>query len=237
MYAGYVGGNWPTYEAVKARFPDALVLSIAVNSSEDAMVLDVEKGDATPADVPAWVERQIARGSVPIIYCSSSVLPDVAMLRIPGIFWWVANYGGTVELGGNVIGHQYVDTGPYDMSVFVDYIPGIDPSPIPPPPARPTLTFPPLPVEGSDFMKIRFQTTTGSDGTAYVPINLPHGAELLGGWVDVLDPSASTPPAHDGDVHRGGVTAQPTVGGTASPRLRIVNGLPNHFYTGHAIVG
>jgi hypothetical protein len=54
--AGYVGGNWPTLPALVKRFPHLPALSIAVNASQDAQCLDVEKGDATaytPAAPPS----------------------------------------------------------------------------------------------------------------------------------------------------------------------------------------
>ena len=72
--AGYVGGKWPTYPRLKAP----RTLSIAVNASEDAECLDVEKGDAEIFDAPRWVNRQLARGvKRPVLYCSVSLAPDL----------------------------------------------------------------------------------------------------------------------------------------------------------------
>lgn len=74
-YAGYVGGRWPTFPKVAAKFPNAHLLSIAVNASEDADVLDVEAGDATVPQVPVWFRRQVARGLArPVIYISQGRL-------------------------------------------------------------------------------------------------------------------------------------------------------------------
>lgn len=78
--AGYVGGNWPTYAngSLAKQCPKAALLSIAVNSSENAECLDVENGDATVADVAAWVKKQIAAGtSKPVIYASISTMKSV----------------------------------------------------------------------------------------------------------------------------------------------------------------
>lgn len=78
--AGYVGGHWPTYwEILKMQaFVHAKKLSIAVNSSENADCLDVESGDAIPADVPHWYWRQKLRGAKrPCIYASLSVMPAI----------------------------------------------------------------------------------------------------------------------------------------------------------------
>jgi hypothetical protein len=72
--AGYVGGRWPTFKTLAKAFPHAKLLSIAVTAAEDAMCLDVERGDATPAQAPAWVKRQHARGvRLPIVYTSASL--------------------------------------------------------------------------------------------------------------------------------------------------------------------
>jgi hypothetical protein len=99
--AGYVGGRWPTYEKLAARFPHARRLSIAVSSAEDAECLDVERGDAEPGDAAAWVERQLARGlRRPVVYSSVSVAPAVlAALKRAGIERravrvWTAHYTG-----------------------------------------------------------------------------------------------------------------------------------------------
>lgn len=105
--AGYVGGFWPTYKQLQREFGHVRLLSIAVNSSEDADCLDVEKGDARPQDAPAWVKRQQARGiKRPVIYCSVSVVPAVvAALRADGLSsssvrWWTAHYVGRPHLCG-----------------------------------------------------------------------------------------------------------------------------------------
>ncbi len=76
--AGYVGGHWPTYPELVKRFPHAQHLSIAVSAQEDADCLDIEKGDATPADAPGWYHRQRARGLTrPAFYGSLSLIPAI----------------------------------------------------------------------------------------------------------------------------------------------------------------
>lgn len=103
--AGYVGGYWPTYSTLLRDFPHAKHLSIAVNAGEDAECLDVENGDATPAQAPAWCRRQRARGvSRPVIYASVATMPAVlgglaadgitrGMVRV-----WTAHYTGRQHL-------------------------------------------------------------------------------------------------------------------------------------------
>jgi peptidoglycan hydrolase-like protein with peptidoglycan-binding domain len=74
-YAGYVGGLFPTFPELQRRFPGHRLLSIAVNASEDAECLDIEKGDATVEDAPGWFKRQVARGvAFPVLYCSAGNL-------------------------------------------------------------------------------------------------------------------------------------------------------------------
>src|SRR5690242_9557224 len=78
--AGYVNGKYANWNRVLLRFPKAKHLSIAVTASADAECLDVERGDATNAQAPVWVKRQIKRGVYrPVVYTSQSNVP--ALLR------------------------------------------------------------------------------------------------------------------------------------------------------------
>lgn len=95
--AGYVNGSWATYPEIVKRWPKAKHLSIAVSSSVDARCLDVEPGDATPADAPGWIKRH--RGRTPIVYSSLSQAQDVVnVLGEAGLKQgrdyrlWVAHY-------------------------------------------------------------------------------------------------------------------------------------------------
>lgn len=97
--AGYVGGIWPDYSEIVAKFPKARHKSVAVNATEDADVLDIEKGDATPAEAPAWVKKQIARGvKKPGVYADASTMPEVLKaLEAGGLarseyVVWIAHY-------------------------------------------------------------------------------------------------------------------------------------------------
>ena len=97
--AGYVGGRWPTYNDLVVRFPKAKRLSIAINATENADCLDVEKGDATIFEAPAWVKRQKARGvKLPVVYTSVSLASALILeLEHAGIArseyrLWTAHY-------------------------------------------------------------------------------------------------------------------------------------------------
>ena len=102
--AGYVGGSWPTYSTLVRDFPKAKHLSIAVSAPEDAECLDIETGDATPDEAPAWVRRQhITR---PVVYSSvSGMAGTVGVLDGAGIHRaevrvWTAHYTGTPHICG-----------------------------------------------------------------------------------------------------------------------------------------
>ncbi len=97
--AGYVGGYWPTYWQLRLKFAKAHVLSIAINASEHAECLDIEKGDATISQATAWVKREIKRGVYrPVVYCSiSDARSLMRALEVVGIKrkWvrlWTAHY-------------------------------------------------------------------------------------------------------------------------------------------------
>ena len=121
VVAGYVGGTWPTFAKLPALFPNALLVSIAINASEDADVLDVEQGDATPAQAPAWVIRQRSLGRHPTVYCSRSPWADVQRAfdapNVPQPDYWIADYTSAEHLLPGSVATQWTDAGPYDISV------------------------------------------------------------------------------------------------------------------------
>lgn len=111
--AGYVGGRWPTFPELQRRFPRAKHLAIAINAGEDAECLDIENGDATPAEAPAWCRRQHERGIArPCVYASVSQMPAVlSALKAAGIGRsmvrvWTAHYTGRPHLCGQACWHE-----------------------------------------------------------------------------------------------------------------------------------
>lgn len=113
--AGYVGGSWRTWTELAGRFPHALRISIAVNATEDAHCLDVENGDALPAQTPDWVKRQWALGNPrPIIYANKSTMTYVTQaLHRAGITHsvglWVADWTGIPHIPAGYDACQYTD--------------------------------------------------------------------------------------------------------------------------------
>ena len=126
-YAGYVQGAFLTFPALQRLFAadGAHLLSIAVFASGDADCLDIESEDATVAQAPGWVKRQLARGAHrPCLYSSVSNM-DALVTTIGGagisraeVRLWSAHYGqgkhicgpGTCGLTGHACdGTQWTD--------------------------------------------------------------------------------------------------------------------------------
>lgn len=131
-YAGYVGGLYNTWAALKGRFPHRLRVSIAINASEDAQCLDVERGDATPADVAGWLDRtQRRHPNVTLIIYTSASQVDAVRAAAGGRRYliWSAHYTGSPHLcGHSTCGYpeahatQFTDHGPnaghYDQTIM-----------------------------------------------------------------------------------------------------------------------
>lgn len=127
--AGYVGGHWPTYKELAAKWPNAKRVSIAVNALEDAEVLDVEKGDATVAQIDPWFRRQKGRGLArPAIYASVSNAQAVVDALAKAGFartayrLWTAHYTGTAHRCGKACGFA----GEADATQYDDHALGRD---------------------------------------------------------------------------------------------------------------
>ncbi|EST24400.1 hypothetical protein [Streptomyces roseochromogenus] len=136
MVAGYADGLYANIPDMKARFPHATVVSIAVRWTTRAQVMDVENGDATPAQAVAWCTQTMAATSNHelTVYCDTSTWPAVrAAFKSAGVTepnYWVAQYDNDPTVPAGAIAKQYQgDTNGYDRSVVADYWPGVDPKP------------------------------------------------------------------------------------------------------------
>ncbi len=116
MVGAYTAGWFLTFPAAVTRYGRARVLSIAIAARFDADCLDIETGDATPADAPGWVARQHARGVTrPVLYANRSTMPAVqAAMNGAGIArssyrLWVAQYVYTPMLPAGFDGCQFTD--------------------------------------------------------------------------------------------------------------------------------
>ena len=132
--AGYVDGIYAWPDSGWLRFPNSVKLSIAISATSEADALDVENGDATPAQAPGWVKAQIARGIKPWVYCNRSNRSAVELAcQSAGIgptqmALWVATLDGTQSVAAGfypVAAVQYANStlagGHYDLSITTAY--------------------------------------------------------------------------------------------------------------------
>lgn len=133
LVAGYLAPSPFAWTATDwARFPNAVHVRIAVRAStNDGQVLDVERGDVTPAQAPGWVVMRRAAGCDPTVYCSSStwaaVQREFATQGVAQPRYWVASYpGGGPVIPSGAVAHQYESTSKYDRSAVADFWPGVD---------------------------------------------------------------------------------------------------------------
>ena len=110
MLAGYVGGYWPTFPLLPKN---AIRVSIAINATQTADVLDVEKGDATPQEAPSWIVRMRTKGIVPTVYCAASnrqaVIDACAAAKVAYPFFWIADWTNVAHLAEGSIATQWAD--------------------------------------------------------------------------------------------------------------------------------
>jgi hypothetical protein len=123
--AGYVNGAFANFDELVHRFPHAKHLSIAVTADVDADGLDIENGDATPAEAPGWVRKQHARGKKrPILYIETSrvaeliqILTDAGIKRDEYLIW-TAHYTNEAHIEDGSDATQYEDHDElYDVSL------------------------------------------------------------------------------------------------------------------------
>jgi hypothetical protein len=137
MVAGYLPPSRFAWSAADwARFPNAVKVRIAIFAHvNDGHVLDVEPGDATPAQAPGWVAMRRRAGVDPSIYCNASTWPTVrAEFRRRGVrepHYWIAKYDGVARLPAGAVAKQYANPplhgrGHFDLSIVADFWPGVE---------------------------------------------------------------------------------------------------------------
>lgn len=133
LYAGYIDGNYQSYNGIVSRFGASKSVPIAVFASTNGgTVGDVESGDMTPSNCVGWVSMRRTAGVDPTIYCSLSLWPAVQQAfiaaNIPQPHYWIAAYPGNgANLYAGAVAHQYASQSGYDTSVVADSWPGVDP--------------------------------------------------------------------------------------------------------------
>lgn len=131
-YAGYLNGRWATWDALYKAFRPGTkpLLSIDVTGGfPEADCLDVEKGDASVADVAWWLDRAVALHPWPAVYVS--VARAQAVIDAAGgrrFRLWTAHYGQGEHicnpgcgfgLDRGADGTQWIDHGGWDESVLL----------------------------------------------------------------------------------------------------------------------
>jgi hypothetical protein len=134
MVAGYVNGLYSNLTQLDSRFPKALHIGISVSAHENTgLVLDVETGDASPSEAPAWVQMRRKEGVNPTVYCNASTWLAVKQaFYTAGVAepnYWIADYDNDPTIPTGAIAKQYSSNSQYDVSSVADYWPGIDAEP------------------------------------------------------------------------------------------------------------
>lgn len=168
MVAGYIDGKYAWSAADWARFPHAAKVRIAVRAStNDGDVLDVEPGDATPAQAAGWIRMRQAAGYFrPTIYTLFSWV-DQVHVACKGLDYdlWVAHYTGKPHNEAGAVATQYADPatsgGHFDLSLVVDDGWPHRTAPHPPNPPHP-------PEEDDDMAKLLHPTEGPDAGTQFV---------------------------------------------------------------------
>jgi hypothetical protein len=136
LVAGYDDGLYAWSAEEWALFPGTVHVHIAAFSTTNSgTVLDVENGDATPAQSVDWVLMRRKAGADPSVYCNTSTWPLVraafAARNVAEPHYWIANYDGVAEVPNGAIAKQYADNirlgKPWDISAVADHWPGTDP--------------------------------------------------------------------------------------------------------------
>jgi len=153
MVAGYVDGHYANIHLMRARFPHAVIVGIAVSAhTDDGQVLDVENGDASPLGALSWVQMRRRAGADPTVYTSDYQWENVrAVFRDSGIaepHYWIAKWDGVVSIPKGAVAKQFESNSHYDTSVASTYWPGVDPKspvkklvPKPPKPPKSAIYF------------------------------------------------------------------------------------------------
>lgn len=133
MVGGYLNGPYAWSQADWDLFPNAVHVRISVRASFlDGHVLDVETGDATPAEAPGWITARRNAGADPSIYCNRSTWPQVAAAcqaaGVPEPHYFIATASGQAQIPMGAVAAQYLlDVAPgIDVSAVADYWPGVD---------------------------------------------------------------------------------------------------------------
>jgi hypothetical protein len=196
LMAGYINGKYQSYYPMSTRFPQATILSITIEAYSSpgnfvaADILDIESGDATPSEAPAWVTAMRALNRIPTLYCSRlgtwpATQSAITAAKISPPDYWVADYTGQPHLVPGSIATQYTDAGDYDMSETN----GVWPATI----ILPTPTPAPYPV--GDLMLSNVAVKLDKNGNGFLPTSIPYST-FQAATIQSSDPSPTADNAY-----------------------------------------
>lgn len=180
LVAGYIAPSSFAWDAAGwSRFPGSVLVRITPSATRfgpGIHVLDVEPGDATPAQVPGWVLASRGAQQEPTVYCNVATWPAVisachnAGVAVP--HFWVAAWDGVQNLPSitvdgvtyTAIAKQYADPahgsgGDWDSSIVADIWPGVD--------------------QGADMTPEEHGWLEAVFGSLYVTASTPYGETLF----------------------------------------------------------
>lgn len=130
LVAGYINGTFAWSQADWDLFPKAVHVYITYTASAHGTgidVLDVETGDATPAQTEGWIANMKAAGyNRPTIYCNLSTVPAVRAGTGKYVLGkdydlWIADYdNSTSDVYSGMAAKQYKNSAYDDESVVYD---------------------------------------------------------------------------------------------------------------------
>jgi hypothetical protein len=171
VYAGYGAGTFADMTQIKSRFPGKKYLEITpfVGPGD---CLDVETGDATPADAKPFIEQwNPVNTNKPVIYANMSTMPAVKAALV-GIlrsryYLWVALWDGNPAIPPGYDGKQYASVSGYDSNTFDDVMWATEP-----------VTYPIAPAPPGQWANAAVMTGIGTDGNLFQAVYNP----ATGAW-------------------------------------------------------
>lgn len=121
MVAGYIDGRYAWSSDAWNSFPNARKVKIAVfPTTQGGDVLDVENGDATPAQAVSWVQARRNAGADPVVYCNRSTWPQVTQaFTAAGVaqpLYWIADWTWAAHIPSGAVACQWGAYGRFDVS-------------------------------------------------------------------------------------------------------------------------
>lgn len=178
----YIDGGYITYQAVRDRFPNALILTITTTGWNSADICDVESGDATPAIAAAGVRDGLFR----TVYSAWSNKGALDSLISGAWHWFAADPTGHLHLAPGSVATQWAwpglgSPGNYDISTTDGVWPNtpVPPTPTPPPPQEATMAVSPT-IQFKPNQIDVFQVLNGTLYHKYQVDEIWHGEVVAG---------------------------------------------------------